>query len=141
MLLTKPHTGARSSALARRAAEEGGGKKRPTRYPLCVLYWYKSTNTDAEGLLYWYKSTNTDAEDGCSNASRAAAAASLGGRGARCMRPDAKIPTHKHLLYWYKSTNADAAVAATLHARLQQHLEEEEARVKVLTQNKVLRCY
>jgi len=41
------------------------------------LYWYKSTNTDAEGalqasyalendlhsvcLLYWYKSTNTDA--------------------------------------------------------------------------------
>jgi hypothetical protein len=41
-----------------------------------MLYWYKSTNTDAEGassfvqlasgapvrMLYWYKSTNTDAE-------------------------------------------------------------------------------
>ena len=56
------------------------------------------------------------------------------------MRPEAKIPTHKHVLYGYKSTNTDAAVAATLHARLQQRLEEEEARVKALTQNKVLRC-
>jgi hypothetical protein len=42
--------------------------------------------------------------------------------------------------YWYKSTNTDAAVAATLHARLQQRLEKEEARVKALTQNKVVRC-
>ena len=39
------------------------------RYSAYLLYWYKSTNTDASGLnlrcpvylLYWYKSTNTDA--------------------------------------------------------------------------------
>ena len=39
-------------------------------YSFCLLYWYKSTNTDAAGVkngrysfhvLYWYKSTNTDA--------------------------------------------------------------------------------
>jgi hypothetical protein len=59
-----------------------------------LLYWYKSTNTDAaqaraDGslyrcsvyLLYWYKSTNTDAAQAV------------------------------YLLYWYKSTNTDAAQA------------------------------
>jgi hypothetical protein len=40
------------------------------RCAVYLLYWYKSTNTDAKGadrrcavhLLYWYKSTNTDAK-------------------------------------------------------------------------------
>jgi hypothetical protein len=56
-----------------------------------LLYWYKSTNTDAEWastrysvyLLYWYKSTNTDAESASTRYS-------------------------VYLLYWYKSTNTDA---------------------------------
>ncbi len=39
-------------------------------YLCCLLYWYRSTNTDAAvvknvqysfHILYWYKSTNTDA--------------------------------------------------------------------------------
>ena len=46
----------------------------PVGTQFCLLYWYRSTNTDAEGaarcsvcLLYWYKSTNTDAEGAAAN--------------------------------------------------------------------------
>ena len=42
----------------------GGGAA--SRYSVYLLYWYKSTNSDARRsaiyLLYWYKSTNSDAE-------------------------------------------------------------------------------
>ncbi len=45
------------------------------RYAVYLLYWYKSTNTDAAAalrcavyLLYWYKSANTDAAAALSNA-------------------------------------------------------------------------
>jgi hypothetical protein len=72
------------------------------RYAVYLLYWYKSTNTDAgvaqidEGdahlfyLHYWYKSTNTDAAV------------------AQNDEGDAHL---FYLHYWYKSTNTDAAVA------------------------------
>jgi hypothetical protein len=59
------------------------------RYSSCLLYWYKSTNTDAAlymtdyargtflrysgCLLYWYKSTNTDAAGAAAPCSRTTA--------------------------------------------------------------------
>ena len=47
------------------------GVQQNRRYSVCLLYWYKSTNTDAASTcsatpLYWYKSTNTDAASTCS---------------------------------------------------------------------------
>jgi hypothetical protein len=64
-----------------------------------LLYWYKSTHTDAEApqlcrtgitvyLLYWYKSTHTDAE------------------APQLCRTGITV----YLLYWYKSTHTDAEV-------------------------------
>ena len=52
-----------------------------SRCLVCLLYWYKGTNTDTVCLFYCYKSTNADAEGA-----------------ARCA---------VCLLYWYKITNAD----------------------------------
>jgi hypothetical protein len=54
---------------------DGGGLLRCPASSFYLLYWYKSTNTDAEAgllrcpassfyLLYWYKRANTDAEAG-----------------------------------------------------------------------------
>ena len=66
------HRGGVTRALGRMGEERGGEEvwgpeelRSHGKSEVYLLYWYKSTNTDAEGLLFWYKSTNTDAEELC----------------------------------------------------------------------------
>ncbi len=72
------------------------------RYSVYLLYWYKGTNTDAEGaaiLLYWYTSTNTDAE---------------------------RVSI---LLSWYRSTNTDAECALSCFIGTQVQILAQKALV------------
>jgi hypothetical protein len=55
-------------------------------------------------LLYWYKSTDTDARCSCMKST-----------GARGSHPMARRGTPIYLLYWYKSTNTDALLPAATH--------------------------
>ena len=114
--------GTRSDLVARRRRRRGCGKS--TGFQVLtlltyLLYWYRSTNTDAAGfqrrtsssispaaasvyLLYWYRSTNTDVAV-FQRATSSSISPVLPRRMTACVRFTYSV----YLLYWYKRTNTD----------------------------------
>ena len=79
----------------------------------CLLYWYKSTNTD---LLYWYKNKHTDAAPPQAAVHRVFQSGLLHGRVVQAASWAEELGSRDwlgrysvYLLCWYKSTITDAA--------------------------------